>query len=417
MTALWDCLWHDLHLVTLAPTASGYGIIEEGALAITGGKIAWIGPARDLPGRPHDLAKTVVTGDGHWMTPGLIDCHTHLIFAGSRVQEWAMRLNGVSYEAIARAGGGINATVMATRNASEADLVESALPRITRLMAEGVTTIEIKSGYGLETQAEITMLRAARQLGALLPIDIRTTFLGAHAIPPEFAGDPDGFITYLIEETLPALLAAGLADAADAFCESIAFSPAQTARLFLACQALGLPLHLHADQLSDLGGGRLAARFGALSADHLECLDPRDAPLLKQAGTVAVLLPGANFFLGEERLPPVAALRAAGVPMAIATNCNPGSAPVVSLLLMLAMACTRFRLTPLEALLGVTRHAAQALGLDDRGSLAVGLRADLALWDITHPDELSYWMGHNPCMKIIQNGVARSPFSHIPSLV
>ncbi|GGF03766.1 imidazolonepropionase [Aliidongia dinghuensis] len=384
-------------------------MIRDGALAIRDGRIAWVGRRADLPGTPDRLAAAVVEGGGHWMTPGLIDCHTHILFGGERVREFELRLEGATYEEIARAGGGIVSTVAATRAASEDDLVAGAVRRLRPFLAEGVTTVEVKSGYGLDLATELKMLRAARRLGDALPVSVSTSFLGAHAVPPEFKGRQGDYVDLLCREMLPAVAQSGLADAVDGFCEGIAFTPDEMARIFETATRLGLSVKLHAEQLSDLGGAALAARFGALSADHLECLGEDGVAAMAAAGTVAVLLPGANYFLGESRRPPVAALRQAGVPMALASNCNPGSAPVLSLLLMLSMGCTLFRLTPEEALAGVTRAAAQALGLADRGRLASGLRADLALWDIESPAALAYWIGGNPCAGIIRGGVPVAP--------
>ncbi len=403
----WDHLWVNLHLATMEPSGEAYGAIADGALAVTGDRIAWIGKQDDLPGGASRLAATVHDGAGRWMTPGLIDCHTHLVFAGERAREFEMRLKGASYEEIARAGGGIVSTVTATRAASEDELFAAARPRLDAFLREGVTTIEIKSGYGLDTASELKMLRVARRLGAEAPVSVSASFLGAHALPPEYAGRQGDYVDLVCAEMLPAVARSGLADAVDAFCETIAFTADETARIFTAAAALGLKVKLHADQLSDLGGAGLAARFGALSADHLEYTSLDSVRAMAASGTVAVLLPGANYFLRERQAPPVAAFRDAGVPIAIASNCNPGSAPVLSLLLMMSMATTLFRLTPEEALAGVTRNAARALGLDDRGILAVGKRADLALWDIAHPAELAYWIGHNPCDAVVQGGVVR----------
>jgi imidazolonepropionase len=408
MTGLgWDHLWVNIHLATMEASAEPYGAIIDGAVAVTGDRIAWIGKRDDLPGGASRPAATVHDGGGRWMTPGLIDCHTHLVFGGERAREFELRLKGASYEEIARAGGGIVSTVAATRAASEDALLAAARPRLAAFLREGVTTIEIKSGYGLDTASELKMLRVARRLGAEAPVSVATSFLGAHALPPEYAGRQGAYVDLVCAEMLPAVARSGLADAVDAFCETIGFTPDETARIFTAAAALGLKVKLHADQLSDLGGAGLAARFGALSADHLEYTSLDSVRAMAASGTVAVLLPGANYFLRERQMPPVAAFRDAGVPIAIASNCNPGSAPVLSLLLMLSMAATLFRLTPEEALAGVTRNAAHALGLDDRGVLAAGKRADFALWDITHPAELAYWIGHNPCHSVVQGGVAR----------
>ena len=351
------------------------------------------------------LAGTVHDAGGRWITPGLIDCHTHLVFGGSRAGEFEMRLNGASYEEVARAGGGIVSTMRATREADDGTLLEAALPRLGHLIGEGVTTVEVKSGYGLDTDTELKQLRVARKLGEELPIDIQTTFLGAHALPPEYAGRQNAYIDLVVDEMMPAVAESGYADAVDAFCEGIGFTPEETDRVFSSARSHGLPVKLHADQLSDLGGAALAARYGALSADHLEYTSEDGIAALAEAGTVAVLLPGAFYTLRETKLPPVEAMRAAGVGIAVATDFNPGSSPALSLVLMLNMACTLFRLTPEEALASVTRVAAQALGLGgDRGTLEVGKRADLALWDIGQPAELCYWFGVNPCAGRVRAG-------------
>jgi imidazolonepropionase len=375
----------------MVPGGAPYGLIEDGAVAITDGHVVWVGPATEAPcaRRREDLG-------GRLVTPGLIDCHSHIVFAGDRAREFEMRLEGASYEAIARAGGGILSTVRATRAASEAELLAGALARADALIAEGATLLEIKSGYGLDRDTELRMLRVARRVAAERPVRVRTSFLGAHAVPPEFAGDAEGYLDAIVLPTLEAAAAEGLVDAVDGFCEGIAFSPAQIARLFDRAAALGLPVKLHAEQLSNLGGAALAADHGALSADHLEWLDDTGVEAMAAAGTVSVLLPGAYYTLRETRVPPVAALRAAGVPMAVATDCNPGSSPLASLLIALNMACTLFRLTPEEALAGATWHAARALGLDDCGAIVPGRRADLAIWDVRHPAELAYRIGWNP---------------------
>ena len=391
-----DAVWLNVHLATMDQTATdGYGAIRDGAVATRDGRIAWVGRRADLPSGWRGA--TMHDGGGAWLTPGLIDCHTHLVYAGNRANEFERRLNGATYEEIARSGGGILSSVLATRAASEDELVRQSAPRLRRLMAEGVTTVEIKSGYGLDTATELKMLRAARRLADECGVTVKTTLLGAHALPSEYAGRSDDYITLVCDEMLPA--AAGLADAVDAFCEGIGFTPAQTERVFAAARRLGMRVKLHADQLSDLGGGALAARHGALSADHLEYASDTSLCAMAVAGTVAVLLPGAFYFLRETRLPPIAGLRQHNVPMAIATDCNPGTSPCTSLLLMLNMACTLFRLTPAEALAGVTRNAARALGMqNEAGRLAVGLRADFALWEISEPGELAYAFGANPCV-------------------
>jgi imidazolonepropionase len=379
-----------------------YGLIARGAVVIEDDRLAWVGPEAALPKRFHGA--DALDLEGRLVTPGLIDCHTHIVHGGNRAREFEMRLQGKSYEEIARAGGGIISTVAATRAASEDDLLATALPRVDALIAEGVTAIEVKSGYGLDTASERAMLRAARRIARERPILVRTSFLGAHAVPPEYRGRADA---YLDEVCLPALDAAhaeGLVDAVDGFCEGIAFSPDQIARVFARARALGLPVKLHAEQLSNLGGARLAAAHGALSADHLEYADDGDAAAMAAAGTVAVMLPGAFYTLRETQLPPVAAFRAHGVPMAVATDCNPGSSPLTSILLAMNMAATLFRMTPEECLTGVTHNAARALGIGDAGQLRAGMRADLAIWDVESPAELSYRIGFNPLWKRIFGG-------------
>lgn len=380
-----------------------YGLIEDAALVVEGETLAWVGPRAELPAAWRDRCTDEHDAGGALITPGLIDCHTHLVYGGNRAHEFALRLQGASYEAIARAGGGIVSTVQATRDASAAELEAAAGKRLRALMAEGVTTVEIKSGYGLTLESERKCLQVARTLGQTHAVDVRTTFLGAHAVPPEYAGQTDAYVDAVVQ-MLPALHAEGLVDAVDGFCERIAFSPAQIERVFNAAQTLGLPVKLHAEQLSDSGGAQLAARYGAISCDHLEWLSEDGARAMTTAGTVAVLLPGAFYFLRETRLPPMDLLRANRVPMAISTDSNPGSSPCTSLLLMLNMACTLFRLTPEEALAGVTRCAAQALGLRDRGTVAAGQRADLVLWDVQHPAELAYALGANPRRQTLFKG-------------
>ena len=396
----WDRLIRKVNLATMS--GEGYGALERAAIAVADGRIAWLGPDDELPAR-RQTADEVAAQDC-WLTPGLIDCHTHLVYAGNRAGEFEQRLNGASYADIAQAGGGIVSTVRATRAASEAELFTQAARRLRAMLAEGVTTIEIKSGYGLDAANEAKMLRVARRLGREFPVDVRTTFLGAHALPPEFAGRPDEYIDSVCNDMLPSIAQEGLADAVDVFCDNIGFTAAQTRRVFERSRALGLPVKLHAEQLSDQGGAQLAAEFGALSCDHLEYVSEAGVAAMAGSGTVAVLLPGAFYFLRETRLPPIALLREHGVPMAIATDCNPGSSPITSLLACLNMACTLFRMTPLEALAGVTRNAARALGLADRGTLAVGMRADLALWDIGHPAELAYHLGYNPLSRTVRAG-------------
>jgi imidazolonepropionase len=381
-----------------------YGLIERGALALRDGRIAWVGPMDAIPSE--FVGAEAVDLGGRVVTPGLIDCHTHLVFGGNRAREFEMRLEGASYEAVARAGGGIISTVTATRALDADQLAELALPRLDAMIAEGVCTVEIKSGYGLTQAAELSMLRAARKLAGMRPVRIVTTYLGAHAVPPEFAGDADGYIDRVCIPTLQAAHAEGLVDAVDGFCEGIAFSPAQMARVFDAAKTLGLPVKLHAEQLSNLGGTMLAAEHGALSADHLEYATGEDAAALAKSGTVAVILPGAFYTLRETQAPPIAEFRRHGVVMALASDCNPGSSPMASLLLAMNMGCTLFRMTPQEALEGVTVNAARALGLSDCGTLAPGMRADLAVWDIAHPAELAYRIGFNPLFSRYVGGVA-----------
>ena len=392
-----DRVWTNARLATMdGPPEAPLGIIEDGAVAVKDGRIAWVGRRAELPGGSGGAAQ-VTDCHGAWILPGLIDCHTHLVFAGDRAEEFERRLAGASYEEIAREGGGILSTVRATRAAEEDALLLAAEPRLTSLMTEGATTVEIKSGYGLDLMSELKQLRVARRLAAELPVEVVTTLLAAHAVPPEYAGRRGDYARHVAEVILPAAAQAGLAEAVDAFGERIAFTPEEVALVFDAARAAGLPVRLHADQLSDQGGAALAARYGALSADHLEYASAEGLEAMARAGTVAVLLPGAFHFLREERRPDIAAMRAAGLRMAVASDMNPGSSPALSLLLMLNLACTLFRLTVAEALLGVTRHAAAALGLKDRGRLAPGLRCDLALYRISRPAELCYWMGGNPC--------------------
>ncbi len=376
---------------TIATMSDGYGLIPDGAVVIESDRVVWIGPQSALPG-PYDALPGMDLG-GRLVTPGLIDCHTHIVFGGDRAAEFEMRLNGASYEQVARAGGGILSTVTATRAALEAELLAQALGRARQIMAGGATVIEVKSGYGLTVADEVRMLRVARRLAEVLPVRVLTTHLAAHAVPPEYKGRAGDYIAEVALPSLRAAHAGGLVDAVDAFCEGIAFSLAEVEVLFKAAMDLGLPLKLHAEQLLDLGGAVMAARMGALSADHLEYLGPDGVAAMAAAGTVAVILPGAFYTLRETQLPPISALRAAGVPMALATDCNPGSSPVTSLTLVMNMACTLFRMTPLEALQGVTVQAARALGLTDCGRIAAGLRADLCVWEARHPAELSYRIG------------------------
>jgi len=393
---MWDALWLNANIATLVEGSVPYGAITDAAIAAKDGCIAWVGKGVDLPGAPRDAAQTVHDCDGAWITPGLIDCHTHLVFGGARAGEFELRLKGASYEEIARAGGGIASTVAATRAATHDQLAEAAQRRLDELRREGVTTVEIKSGYGLDLETERAILATAAKLGAENQVRVLKTFMGLHALPPEFKSNRKAYVDLVCDEMLPALAKDGLIDAVDAFCETIGFSLEETERYFAAAKALRLPLKLHAEQISNQHGAALAARCGALSADHLEWLDDEGLAAMAKAGTVAVLLPGAFYFLRDTQLPPVEALRAAGVPMAVATDCNPGTSPLLSPLLAMNMACTLFRLTPEEALAGMTRNAARALGLQDAiGTLEVGKAADLAIWDIRTPAELSYWMGAN----------------------
>ncbi|MBD9501636.1 imidazolonepropionase [Pseudomonas sp. BGr12] len=392
-------LWQHCHAATMKD--GRYSIIEDAAIITEGERISWIGPRVELPERP--IQSTDL--GGAWVTPGFIDCHTHLVFGGDRSGEFEQRLNGVSYAEIAAAGGGIASTVRATREASEDELLASAIKRARPLLADGVTVLEVKSGYGLDLDSERRMLRVARRLEQELPVTVRTTCLSAHALPPEYAGRADEYIEQVCNHILPALAEEGLVDAVDAFCEHLAFSPAQVERVFQAAQRLGLPVKLHAEQLSSLHGSSLAARYGALSADHLEFMDESDAIAMAEAGTVAVLLPGAFFVLRETQLPPMDALRKHGVNIAIASDLNPGTSPALSLRLMLNMACTAFRLTPEEALAGVTLNAARALGMaDSHGSLEAGKVADFIAWDIQRPAELAYWLGGDLPKRVIRHG-------------
>ena len=388
--------WDHLLLHATLATFTGdrpFGLVEHGALAIREGRIAWVGDRSELPAAPETLAAVVQPLGGALVTPGLVDCHTHLVFGGDRAHELDLRLNGASYEEIARAGGGIASTVAATRAADEDALLRESLPRARALLRDGVTTVEIKSGYGLDLDAERRMLRVARCIGEALGIGVRTSFLGLHALPPEYRGQRADYVALVCDVMLPALAAEGLVDAVDAFCEGIGFSREETARVFERAKDLGIPVKLHAEQLSDMNGAALVAEHRGLSADHLEHLGESGTRAMAAAGTVAVLLPGAFYALRETRLPPIDALRTHGVPMAIATDCNPGTSPLLSLRLAANMACTLFRLTPEEALRGVTVNAARALGLADRGTLAIGQRADLAIWNAEKPAELCYWIG------------------------
>jgi imidazolonepropionase len=397
-----DTIWLDARLATLSPDRAGLGVVERGAVAAAAGRVAYAGPVADLPSGWDAIERVPL--DGRWITPGLIDCHTHLVYAGDRAHEFELRLAGASYEDIARAGGGILSTVKATRAASEDNLVHASLPRLDRLLAEGVTTVEIKSGYGLDPDTEMRMLRAARRLGRERDIDVVTSFLGAHALPPEAGGDKERYVDEVCA-IIPAIARGQLADAVDAFCETIAFSPEQTARVFTAARAAGLPVKLHADQLTNLHGAKLAAEHGALSADHLEYTDEDGVAAMAHAGTVAVLLPGAFYVLREKQPPPVDALRRTRVPIAVATDSNPGTSPITSLLTVLSMAATLFGLTVDEVIAGVTREAARALGrLDYVGTLERGKWCDLAIWDIERPAELAYRIGFNPLHRRVRRG-------------
>ncbi|TAN08042.1 MAG: imidazolonepropionase [Rhodanobacteraceae bacterium] len=399
----WDHLLLDCTLATLAGD-DGYGLIEHAALGWRDGTITYAGTVHDLPGTPDALATTSESVHGALVTPGLVDCHTHLVFGGERANEFEMRLQGESYEAISRAGGGIVSSVRATRAASEDGLFEQSLPRARALLRDGVTTLEIKSGYGLDLATEMKMLRVARRIGSALGISVRTTLLGLHALPPEFSTRRNDYIAMVCDEWLPAVAEAGLADAVDAFCEGIAFAPEEVRRYFGAASKLGLRVKLHADQLSNLGGAALAAGYGGLSADHLECTDAAGVAAMARAGTVAVLLPGSYYALRETRTPPIAAFREHGVAMAVATDLNPGTSPLRSLRLALNMASTLFRLTAAESLRGASVNAARALGLGDRGALAVGRRADVVIWKARQPAELAYWIGGSLAQRVFAGG-------------
>ena len=404
----WDLLLTDARIATMrAGAPNAYGAIEDGALAIREGNIAWVGPASGLPAHQAQRTRSL---EGRWLTPALIDCHTHLVFGGDRGAEFEARLGGATYQELATAGGGIMATVRATRAASAEELFRSALGRLEAMAREGAATVEIKSGYGLDLETEVRVLEVARRLGRASGLTVRTTLLAAHAVPPEFRGRPDDYLAFVGDELLPRAAADGLVDAVDAFCEGVAFSAAQIAGLFDRARALGLPVKLHADQLTDGGGAALAARFGALSADHLEYTPETGIEALARVGTVAVLLPGAFLTLGETRRPPLDALRRCGVPVALATDCNPGTSPLGSLPEAMALASRLFGLTPEECLAGVTRNAARALDLHhDRGTLEPGKRADLAIWDIGHPRDLTYWLGRRQLAGLLVAGRERSP--------
>ena len=402
---MWDHLWLDLNLATLAADSVDYGCVEDAALGVVDGRIAWLGHRTDLPGEPAALARAVHSAGRRWATPGLIDCHTHLVFGGDRTLDQAMRAAGATYAAIAAAGGGIRSTVGMTRSLSVDELVAAALPRGRALVADGVTTLEIKSGYGLTVEAELKQLRAARRVGEALGVDVVPTLLALHALPAEYSTDRSRYVDMVCSELIPAAKAEGLAVAVDVFCESIAFSVPECERALRVARDLGLAVKVHADQLSDMNAAALAAEYGALSADHVEYTSGAGVAAMAASGTAAVLLPGAFLLLNETQKPPVAEFRVHGVPMALSTDCNPGTSPVTSLALMVPLGCALFGLSPLEALTGVTRHAAGALGLaGERGSLAVGLRADLALWDIEHPRELAYWVGGQRCHGTVRGG-------------
>ncbi|WP_394893403.1 imidazolonepropionase [Mesorhizobium sp. AaZ16] len=397
-------IWRNARLATMSPSLPGLGVVDDGAVAASDGRIVFAGPAAELPSALTRDAEIHDCG-GRWITPGLVDCHTHLVHAGNRANEFEMRLAGATYEEVARAGGGIVSSVKALRAASEGDLVRETLPRLDALIAEGVTTVEIKSGYGLDLENEKKSLRAARRMGEERAVAVRTTFLGAHALPPEAGGDKSAYIDLVAKKMLPAIAAEGLADAVDGFCEGIAFSPEEMSRVFEAAKALGMPVKLHADQLSNLHGAALAASFGALSADHLEYTDEAGAAAMAKASTVAVMLPGAFYFIRETKKPPIDLFRRRGVKMAVATDCNPGTSPLTSLVLTMNMAATLFGMTVEECLLGVTRHAAAALGMSgETGTLEPGKSADLAIWDIESPAELVYRMGFNPLHARIWRG-------------
>lgn len=402
--SLWDGLLIDCHLATMNDTGTPFGTIRDAALGWKDGRIVFADAMCALPGKPDELSAQVESTAGAWITPGLIDCHTHLVFGGNRADEFDQRLNGASYQDIARAGGGIASTVKATRALDNASLLAESLPRARALVRDGVTTIEIKSGYGLDLDSELKMLRVARQIGAELGIGVSTTFLGAHALPPEFKDRQSDYVEHICEILLPEIARSGLADAVDAFCEKIAFTPDETRQVFSKARELGLPVKLHADQLSDLGGAALSAEFGGLSADHIEHTNDDGVRAMASSGTVAVLLPGAFYALRDTTLPPIAALREHGVAMAVATDLNPGTSPLLSLRLAMNMACTLFRLTPDEALRGTTINAARALGLQDRGCLANGLRADFTIWDAASPADLSYWIGGSLARSVIAAG-------------
>ena len=401
-------LWVNVHLATMTETGP-YGVVKDGALAIRGDKVAWIGKRRDLPADFESRAGKVYGGNNCWITPGLVDCHTHLVYAGSRAREFELRLQGATYEEIARQGGGIRSTVAATREADEDALLKQSTSRLQALLKEGVTTVEVKSGYGLDLETEMRMLRVARKLGQNHPVTVVPTYLGAHALPPEYEGRSNDYIDFVCQTVMPEVAAQKLAVSVDAFCETIGFTPEQTERVFKTATNLGLKVKLHAEQLSDLQGAELAARYKALSAEHLEYASEEGVKAMAASGTVAVLLPGAFYFLRETKKPPIKLLRRYSVPIALATDCNPGSSPTTSLLLMLNMACTLFRMTPEEALAGVTRNGAMALGLQHKiGTIEQGKDADFVVWDIAEPAELAYRLGFNPLKHVVRQGKLRT---------
>ncbi|VVC77249.1 Imidazolonepropionase [Aquicella siphonis] len=402
MRKQYDAIWLNAQIATCE---QGYGLIQQAGIAVRDGRIAWVGPVAELPYDPEKLAAVIHDCNGRCLTPGLIDCHTHLVFAGNRAHEFEMRLQGATYEEIARQGGGIQSTVSATRSASEEVLFQQSLARARDLQKSGVTTLEIKSGYGLDWPTELKMLRVAKRIEDTLPLTVSKTFLGAHTFPPEFRSNPDAYVDLLCQEMIPVVAREQLADAVDVFCEKIAFSLEQTKRVFASAAEHGLKVKCHAEQLSDMGGTTLAASYQALSVDHLEHVGVPGVKALEQSGSVAVLLPGAFYFLRETKLPPVELLRRHRIPIAVATDCNPGTSPVTSLLMIMNMACTLFRLTPSEALEAVTRHAAQALGMSAlRGTLTAGKAADMAVWEVSHPAELVYYLGNNPLRQLIRQG-------------
>lgn len=412
---MWDCLWVDVAAATLADSAPDYGFIRDAALATSGGQISWVGARAALPDAPQRLARRVESGGGRLMTPGLVDCHTHVVFGGDRALDLELRAQGKSYADIAAAGGGIRSTVARTRSLSDEELAQAALPRARALIADGVTTLEIKSGYGLDVESELKMLRAVRRLADALDVEIVPTLLALHALPPEFSSDRAGYVDLVCRELIPAAAGERLAVAVDVFCESIAFTVPECARALRAARDYGLKVKVHADQLTDMGAARLAAEYGALSADHLEYTSQDGVDALARSGTVAVLLPGAFLVLAETRRPPTAQLRTARVPLALATDCNPGTSPSTSLTLMLPLGCALFGMTPEEALAGATRNGARALGMGDtRGTLEAGKRSDLALWDVAHPRELSYWLGGSRCAAVIRGGRRVEPSVRAP---